>query len=87
MELKCITGPCNGLYKHVDPHHRRGDIINVLGPREALIGHTDIDINLSVTQEYHQYKIEEFHGPQGQSLKFLIPAYADVWNLFCKFFK
>jgi hypothetical protein len=82
MKLKCITGPCDSFYMYVDSRYRQGDIINIPAPKKELVYNPKIDINSQITQDYYQYKIEEFHGPHGQNLKFLIPAYEDVWNVF-----
>lgn len=87
MELKCISGPCDGYYRFVDSRHKRGDIVNIPGPQQELRYTLDLDLDSIITQNYYQYKIEEFQGPEGQSLKFLIPAYEDAWNVFCSFFK
>lgn len=84
MQLKCITGPCDGIYVEVRSDLRVHDYWQIQQKSELLKYNPNIELETCITIPVYTYKMELFRGPKGEELKFLIPVETDSWDFFVK---
>lgn len=84
MQLKCITGPCDGMHVEVRSDLRVHNYWQIQQPPQLAKYNPNIDINDIITIPVYTYKMELFRGPNGEQLKFLIPVKTDSWDFLVK---